>query len=225
MININQTSKNSKIYIQREIKDNSYVNNTYVTNDELTEVLDEYVTDSELSEVLDTKQATLVSGENIKTINGNSILGEGNIEIDVDLDSKQDKLVSGTNIKTINNTSLLGYGNIAVQPSLVSGTNIKTINGNSILGSGDIIIEGGNGNIVELTQSEYNSITPEDDTLYVISDAPAVVIPDVSNFVDKDTLTYEIDAINLTLTQNYYTKNDIDVMIGDIETILDNIIG
>ena len=387
MININQTSEKSKIYIQRNITNDEPVINNYVTEDELQEILKEYnsipyivvdgfpdslgfkitkgdwgavhnaihnnnpyliyarsSTRGKIFSLVDdisplpngdvsiattlivangkftyrvwgidingnveltleetyTIQPKLVSGENIKTINGNDILGEGDIEIDVDLtgyateqwvddkgylkeipeeyvtetelnakgyattasvNNKQDKLTSGSNIKTINNASVLGSGNISVQPTLVSGTNIKTINGNSLLGSGDITIEGGgNGNIVELTQSEYNSITPEDDTLYVITDAPAVEIPDTENFVDKDTLTYEIDAINITINtkqdkltsgtniktingnsllgsgniiieggstdlSNYYTKNEVDNIVGDIETILDNIIG
>lgn len=53
------------------------------------------------------KQAALVSGTNIKTINSTSLLGSGNIAV-------QPTLVSGTNIKTVNNESLLGSGNITV---------------------------------------------------------------------------------------------------------------
>ena len=56
---------------------------------------------------LDAKQATLVSGTNIKTINSTSILGSGDVAV-------QPTLVSGTNIKTINSTSLLGSGNISI---------------------------------------------------------------------------------------------------------------
>jgi hypothetical protein len=65
---------------------------------------------------LATKQDTLVSGTNIKTVNSTTILGSGNLAV-------QDVLVSGTNIKTINGTSLLGSGNIPVvtSPSGVSG--------------------------------------------------------------------------------------------------------
>lgn len=101
----------------------------------------------------------------IKTIEGQSILGNGNIDItksdvglgNVDntsdlnkpistatqtaLNAKQDTLVSGTNIKTINSTSLVGSGNVAVQSTLVSGTNIKTINSTSLLGSGDVAVQ------------------------------------------------------------------------------------
>jgi hypothetical protein len=55
------------------------------------------------------------------------------------------------------------------QDKLISGTNIKTINGNDILGEGDITIEGGS---------------------------------DLSN---------------------YYTKTEIDTIIGDINNILETI--
>lgn len=80
------------------------------------------------------KQNILRSGANIKTINNQSILGGGNLEIAGDsaewgnidgdiqqqtdlwliLQSKQDDLVSGVNIKTINSQSILGPGNIDV---------------------------------------------------------------------------------------------------------------
>ena len=80
------------------------------------------------------KQNILRSGSNIKTVNDQSILGPGNLEIISDsaewgnidgdieqqtdlwliLQSKQDDLVSGVNIKTINNQSILGPGNIDV---------------------------------------------------------------------------------------------------------------
>jgi len=77
---------------------------------------------------LNGKQANLVSGTNIRTVGGTSLLGSG------------EALVSGTNIRTINSTSILGSGNIDVQPTLASGTNIKTINSTSILGSGNITV-------------------------------------------------------------------------------------
>jgi hypothetical protein len=56
------------------------------------------------------KQATLVSGSSIKTINSTSVLGSGDIAV-------QATLVSGTNIKTINSTSLLGSGDISISAS------------------------------------------------------------------------------------------------------------
>ncbi len=78
-------------------------------------------------------QAVLVSGTNIKTINSNSLLGAGNLDV-------QELLVSGGNINTINGVTILGPGNTQLQVPLVSGTNIKTINGTTLLGSGDISV-------------------------------------------------------------------------------------
>lgn len=104
-----------------------------------------FVTDAEKS-TWNGKQDTLVSGTNIKTIEGVSLLGSGNIDLsksdvglgNVDntsdlnkpistatqtaLNSKQDTLVSATNIKTINGSSVLGSGNLTVSSSPLSGT-------------------------------------------------------------------------------------------------------
>lgn len=55
--------------------------NSYVTVTALTNQLQNYATNAALSEGLATKQALLISGTNIKTINGESILGSGDIEI------------------------------------------------------------------------------------------------------------------------------------------------
>jgi hypothetical protein len=130
---------------------------------------------------INSKQATLVSNTNIKTVGGNSLLGSGNVTevandliasttiapsksaVNTALGNKQDSLVSGTNIKTVGGQSIVGSGNLtevqnslvasttlapsvssvntglgAKQDTLVSGTNIKTIGGVSILGSGNI---------------------------------------------------------------------------------------
>jgi len=63
------------------------------------------------------KQATLVSGSSIKTINSTSVLGSGDIAV-------QETLVSGTNIKTINGSSLLGSGDISISAS-AGGSNTQ----------------------------------------------------------------------------------------------------
>lgn len=60
-----------------------------------------------LQAALDGKQTALVSGTNIKTINGTSLLGSGNLAV-------QATLVSATNIKTINGSSILGAGDLSV---------------------------------------------------------------------------------------------------------------
>ncbi len=154
-----------------------------------------------------TKQDTLVSGTNIKTLEGQSLLGSGNIDLtksdvglanvdntsDVNkpissatqtaLNAKQDTLVSGTNIKTINSTSLLGSGNVSVQPTLVSGTNIKTINGNTILGSGDLVVGGTTPSLADVT--DVGNTTA--DVIYFNSNVPIYGINN-SSFLGSENL-------------------------------------
>ena len=114
------------------------LNKRYVTDSQLTVIgntsgtnTGDNATNSQYSGLATSKQDTLVSGTNIKTVNSTSLLGSGNVAV-------QETLVSGTNIKTVNSTTILGSGDIAVQATLVSGTNIKTIEGQSLLGSGNI---------------------------------------------------------------------------------------
>jgi hypothetical protein len=57
--------------------------------------------------IIGSKQDTLVSGTNIKTINSTTLLGSGNLAV-------QPTLVSGTNIKTINSNSILGSGDLVI---------------------------------------------------------------------------------------------------------------
>lgn len=55
---------------------------SYVTSSALESILEEYITEANVDAKLNSKQDTLVSGTNIKTINGQSILGSGNITIE-----------------------------------------------------------------------------------------------------------------------------------------------
>lgn len=102
---------------------------------------------------LNGKQDALVSGTNIKTVNGESLLGSGNITAgDPDaikyttqsLTSEQ-KAQARTNIGAASSSDLSGKQN-----TLVSGTNIKTVGGESLLGSGNIPV--GETNAVKFTE-------------------------------------------------------------------------
>ena len=88
----------------------------------------------DLITALDSKQDTLVSGTNIKTINGSTVLGSGNLQITT---TDQWGDISGT---LSNQTDLQNELNDK-QDNLVSGTNIKSINGSTVLGSGDLVID------------------------------------------------------------------------------------
>lgn len=130
---------------------------------------------SALQTAMDGKQPTLVSGTNIKTINGESVLGEGNLviegegidlsnyynktEVDTKLDTKQNTLVSGTNIKTINSQSIIGEGNIEVTiPDATTSTS-------GAMSAADKTKLDSISNEWTGTQSEFDALTTKDDNI------------------------------------------------------------
>jgi hypothetical protein len=86
-----------------------------------------YVTKSVTgANILDSKQDTLVSGTNLKTVNGTDLLASGDLVV-------QPTLSSGVNIKSINGNTILGSGDLNVGGGLkvpaVSNTIGTTITG------------------------------------------------------------------------------------------------
>lgn len=140
----------------QQIQANPLINQLGLNYDSLSNLVNAH--DVSINGLTANKQNNLISGTNIKTIQGYDLLGSGNVDIldinNIDLTSKQDNLVSGVNIKTVNGGNLLGSGDLIIsgggtidlsvkQDTLISGTNIKTINGTSLLGTGDIVISSG----------------------------------------------------------------------------------
>lgn len=123
----------------------------HITNTQLENILTNrnYVSETALMESLATKQDTLVSGSTIKTINGNSLLGSGNLILEGGQGGSANWGSIGGNITEQED---LANALNAKQNVLSSGVNIKTINGNSLLGEGNLIISGGSGS------SEWGSI-------------------------------------------------------------------
>ena len=137
--------------------------NKFASKDELTNVqtvandadtkVDALTTKVESVETsMNDKQDLLVSGTNIKTINNQSILGEGNLEVsgEVDLTNYYTKTEADEIFATTTQVnhqaadiSALQTDMRGKQATLVSGENIKTINSESILGTGDIQINAG----------------------------------------------------------------------------------
>lgn len=68
---------------------------------------------------------------NIKTVNGNTLLGEGDIEIETDGVSSLDGEVGDLTLKTVNGNSLLGGGDIEIE-----GGGVTSVNGET----GDVVI-------------------------------------------------------------------------------------
>jgi hypothetical protein len=132
-------------------------------------------------------QAKLISGTNIKTINGNSVLGSGDLTISggvssvtadypmystggvnphltiLQCDGTQDGYITGGDYQFFANK----------QEALVSGTNIKTINGNSVVGSGNL-------NTFALvptqTVASSSTVTPTSANQLVVITAQAVAL-------------------------------------------------
>lgn len=146
------------------------------------------------------KQDTLVSGGNIKTINGESILGSGNLTVAGGGEGgvTDHGLLSGlgdddhtqyhTNARGDARYSALGHGHAIAdvtglqtaidgkQATLVSGTSIKTVNGNSLLGSGDITISGGGGGGFSLVVVSGTTQTAASGSEYALTNADATTL-------------------------------------------------
>lgn len=83
----------------------------------------------------------------LKTINGNSLEGEGDIEVSVDNEVAvtNGEEPQGNEVLWVdmNEDTSSSWEELGIQPKLESGVNIKTINGESILGSGNLEINSG----------------------------------------------------------------------------------
>ena len=183
----------------------------------------------DVTDLEENKQDTLVSGENIKTINGESVLGSGNIEIDLsnyynkqEIDQSQASqnanISKNTNdIVTLNN-NLTNYSLITetgsqivlnVNPSNYQMTAIlKDKNGNTIYTSNviDLPIES---MIVNVT---YDSTTKE--IVFTLQNGTTLRVS-VADLVSGLVSTDELN----TILASYYTKTEIDNLLsGKVDT-------
>lgn len=106
------------------------------------------------------KQEELVSGENIKTVNNQSLLGAGNLNVGSDI--TVDTAISDSSTNPVENRAIKDYVDSEIslvqdqvtvntqnisnletrkQNVLVSGKDIKTVNGQSMLGEGNIDVD------------------------------------------------------------------------------------
>lgn len=129
-----------------------------------------------LNDIIAGKQATLVSGTNIKTVNGNTLLGSGDVELTAsDVGALPDNTVIPTGIEaadpadgtwTINlsngNTITmdLNHTHPQYQPLLTAGTNISIAEDNQ---TGDLVISatggGDSGNVGNLNTNNTSALT------------------------------------------------------------------
>lgn len=120
------------------------------------------------------KQALLVSGTNIKTINKTSLLAGGDIQITpATIGAAEEKHTHTANdISVSDDKQFVSKEDIekwdGAQEKLVSGTNIKTINKQSLLGDGDILITAENIGAAKTSHTHTPSeIVTDDDNQFV----------------------------------------------------------
>lgn len=152
---------------------------------------------------LNSKQNTLVSGENIKTINGQSLLGSGNITIE-----------SETTIPTMFIPK--GYSG-SVDLSILTPIYDAVMNNKPWIVWGDLGAANGRYNMVECSTIGDNTITFYDNS--VASDNSISIIRYWTfNITDG---TFVMEERNIAFATTSY----VDTQIGNINTILENIIG
>ena len=182
------------------------------------------------------KQDKLTSGTNIKTINNQSILGSGNIDIQGggsesvawgDITGKPDFKAVATSgsyddltnkpaipTKTSNLTNDSGFVNdyqlSGKQDKLVSGTNIKTINNESILGSG---------NITTASQSELTNLaTTVGNQASAITSLNTAVFKNGNN--QFDVVNGRIDSVSSVLDSALTDIENVETAVADKQNTL-----
>lgn len=113
----------------------------------------------------------------------------------------QEKLVSGENIKTINGQNILGEGNIDIPV-------VGPVTPGPIIPRPPMFDDGTSADyayVVEVTQSQYDNLTEKfENTFYIITDAPAVEIPDTSEFITES----ELNSKGYTTSNSFKTINN-----------------
>ena len=198
---------------------------------EITEPIVDYIQDlnsglTEVSGAVANKQDVLVSGTNIKTINGNSILGDGNIVIEGGGSSINVVQSTGTSTGDVMSQSAVTASLSGKQDTLVSGTNIKTVNNQSLLGSGNIDIQGGGGDItvVQTTGTSTGDVMSQSAVTASLSGKSNTGhthtsgdITDLSNVLSGYTTTAITDLLDNALTA-HTTNSTIHVTSSDKST-------
>jgi len=176
-----------------------------------------------LPNLLNNKQDTLVSGTTIKTVNGNSLLGTGDITISSSGTISVDTELSTTSTNPVQNKVITNAVNTK-QDTLVSGTSIKTINNNSLLGSGNITIEGSSGT------SDYTALTnkPSINSIELSGNKTLsdLNIASVQSVTDEATARVSADLLKEDISNKTTTLNasSTDTQYPSSKVVYDNLV-
>jgi len=170
-----------------------------------------YATETSVTNQLANKQDTLVSGTNIKTINGQSLLGSGDITISGGGSESDPIYVSSSWYTTTNNSSnwntAYSWGDHNSAGYL---TNIKTINGQSLVGTGDI-------------SSLYTNTatTTTTDPAQIVDSFALTEYRTVKYFIQV-TSTSEVHSCEVTLMHNDISvfKSEFNIMYSGLSPLI-----
>lgn len=203
-------------------------------NDRLSE--DEEVTAAGLNVLNESKQDTLVSGTNIKTINNESILGSGNINIQGGGGTVESAITSGStnaveskaiwSATTFNKGVLLtfneynstnypeGCGKLVVN---VGGYGITTINFKNNEGwyLGRIEIQSIDGITITVDTSGFGGATYEISGTTVILSYPSTGITSVQTYQPQWTYTAVVEGA--WVNENTYMKSEVDAIASGLQ--------
>ena len=183
----------------------------------------------------------LKSGTNIKTINGESILGSGDIvisgggeetdpvwtaekvnyytktEVDTSLESKANK----TEIPTVP-TNVSAFTNDAGY--LTQHQTLKTINGETIVGNGNIEISSGEETDPIWTAEKVNYYTKTEVNTSLETKANKTEIPSLNGYATEQWVGQQGYLTQHQSLDNYYTKSEVDGIVGNVNNALSEII-
>lgn len=218
--------------------------------DQITETDDRVFVSPSDKQSWNDKQTQLVSGKNIKTVNGEAILGEGDFQLTPESINAADKIHKHdpADIKTDSNNQFVSEKEKATysakQDKLVSGTNLSTVFGQDLLAATDITLN----DVDNLAEVINNVITPgsgikialdrEKNTLTVskTSDNSSIslVVKEIDNAeadasyyfpADKDNyafLAYALKQVNADAEKIVidYTADNTDIQQGELPDLL-----
>lgn len=192
----------------------------YVTNNTLDTELEDIV--EKFTEGIATKQDELVSGINIKTVNGENILGEGNIEIETSQEETDPtvpahvKQISENDITNWNNKSEFSgsYNDLTNKPTIPTNNN-QLINGAGYQTEDDVI-DMINNAFANVSGIEYQVVTSlpaigKAGTIYLISNSGSK--PNIyDEYIYVNNSFEKIGTTEVDLT-NYATKEELPTVI------------
>ena len=202
----------------------------------------DYATKGEVATEVGNKQDTLISGTTIKTINGESILGSGNIEVQVGgaVDSVNGKtgavVLTAEELGAATTRDLEGYYTKAETDDLVGNVRTTAEGASSVASTAQ---SKANEALAKLDSKADKSEIPSLDGYateqWVEGKGYLTEHQDISGKLDKteaastyqpkgDYLTEETDPIWTAEKVNYYTKAEVDEIIGNINNALATLI-